>query len=161
MKACGNIARATEDRLSKIRRQKIGFVFQDFNLVPTLTAIENVAALLWPTVLREKEIENRAITALRDTNLLERKDHYPVQMSGGEKQRCGLARAIIHRPRVILADEPTGNLDPESETQVMELLKKINKDTETTVIVVTHRTHLNKYADKVIKMDKGRIIKIE
>ncbi|MFX1503763.1 MAG: ABC transporter ATP-binding protein, partial [Promethearchaeota archaeon] len=122
-----NIARAPEDRLSRLRRQKIGFVFQDFNLVNTLTAIENVEAVLWPTVLRQKEIENRAIAALRDVDLLDRKDHYPVQMSGGEKQRCGIARAIIHRPRVILADEPTGNLDPESEEQVMGLLKKINK----------------------------------
>jgi putative ABC transport system ATP-binding protein len=156
-----NIARATEDRLSKIRRQKIGFVFQDFNLVPTLTAIENVESLLWPTVLREKEIENRAIAALRDVNLLERKDHYPVQMSGGEKQRCGLARAIVHRPRVILADEPTGNLDPESEKQVMDLLKQINKDMETTIIVVTHRGSLTSYADHVVTMEKGSILRIK
>jgi putative ABC transport system ATP-binding protein len=156
-----NIARAQESRLGKLRRQKIGFVFQDFNLIPTLTAIENVEALLWPTVLREKEIENRAIAALRDVSLLERKDHYPVQMSGGEKQRCGLARAIVHRPRVILADEPTGNLDPESEKQVMDLLKKINKDMETTIIVVTHRGSLASYADKIIKMDKGEITKIQ
>ncbi len=156
-----NIARAQESRLSKLRRQKIGFVFQDFNLIPTLTAIENVEALLWPTVLREKEIENRAIAALRDVHLLERKDHYPVQMSGGEKQRCGLARAIVHRPRVILADEPTGNLDPESEKQVMDLLKKINKDMETTIIVVTHRGSLASYADKIIQMDKGFITKIQ
>jgi putative ABC transport system ATP-binding protein len=156
-----NIARAQESRLSKLRRQKIGFVFQDFNLIPTLTAIENVAALLWPTVLREKEIENRAIAALRDVNLLERKDHYPVQLSGGEKQRCGLARAIIHRPRVILADEPTGNLDPESEKQVMDLLKKINKDMETTIIVVTHRGSLTSYANKIVKMDKGAIVSIQ
>ena len=156
-----NIARAQESRLSKLRRQKIGFVFQDFNLIPTLTAIENIEALLWPTVLREKEIENRAIAALRDVNLLERKDHYPVQMSGGEKQRCGLARAIVHRPRVILADEPTGNLDPESEKQVMDLLKKINKDMETTIIVVTHRGSLASYADKIIQMDKGIITKIQ
>jgi len=156
-----NIARAQEARLSKLRRQKIGFVFQDFNLIPTLTAIENVSALLWPTVLRDKEIENRAIAALRDVNLLERKDHYPVEMSGGEKQRCGLARAIIHRPRVILADEPTGNLDPESETQVMDLLKSINKDMETTIIVVTHRGSLASYANKIVKMDKGAIINIK
>ena len=156
-----NIARAQESRLSKLRRQKIGFVFQDFNLIPTLTAIENVEALLWPTVLREKEIENRAIAALRDVSLLERKDHYPVQLSGGEKQRCGLARAIVHRPRVILADEPTGNLDPESEKQVMDLLKKINKDMETTIIVVTHRGSLASYADKIIQMDKGVITKIQ
>jgi putative ABC transport system ATP-binding protein len=156
-----NIARAQEARLSKLRRQKIGFVFQDFNLIPTLTAIENVEALLWPTVLREKEIENRAIAALRDVSLLERKDHYPVQMSGGEKQRCGLARAIIHRPRVILADEPTGNLDPESEKQVMDLLKQINKDMETTIIVVTHRGSLSSYASKIIKIDKGLITNIQ
>ena len=156
-----NIARATEDRLSRIRRQKIGFVFQDFNLIPTLTAQENVEALLWPTVLREKEIENRAIGALRDVNLLDRKDHFPVQMSGGEKQRCGIARAIVHRPRVILADEPTGNLDPESEKQVMDLLKKINKDMETTIIVVTHRGSLASYADKIITMEKGAIIKVQ
>jgi len=156
-----NIARATEDRLSRLRRQKIGFVFQDFNLVNTLTAIENIEAVLWPTVLRQKEIENRAINALRDVNLLDRKDHYPAQMSGGEKQRCGLARAIVHRPRVILADEPTGNLDPESEKQVMDLLKKINKDMETTIIVVTHRASLSSYADKVIKMDKGKIVSIK
>ena len=88
-----------------------------------MTAIENIEAVLWPTVLRQKEIENRAINALRDVNLLDRKDHYPAQMSGGEKQRCGLARAIVHRPRVILADEPTGNLDPESEKQVISYLK--------------------------------------
>jgi len=153
-----NIARATEDRLAKIRRQKVGFVFQDFNLVSSLTAIENVEALLWPTVLRSREIEDRAIAALRDVNMLERKDHFPVEMSGGEKQRVALARAIIHRPRVILADEPTGNLDPESETQVMDLLKKINKEVDTTIIVVTHRERLSSYADMTIKMSKGAIV---
>ena len=99
--------------------------------------------------------------ALRDVNLLERKDHYPVQMSGGEKQRCGLARAIVQRPRVILADEPTGNLDPESEKQVMELLKQINKDMETTIIVVTHRGSLASFADHVVTMEKGSIIKVK
>lgn len=155
-----NIARATEDRLSRLRRQKIGFIFQDFNLVNTLTAIENVESVLWPTVLRQKEIENRAISALRDVDLLDRKDHFPVQMSGGEKQRCGIARAIIHRPRVILADEATGNLDPESEKQVMSLLKKINNEMETTIIFVTHRD-LSQYGTKTIKMDKGRIIKVQ
>ncbi len=156
-----NIARATEDRLSKLRRQKIGFVFQDFNLINTLTAIENIEAVLWPTVLRQKEIENRAIVALREVDLLDRKDHFPVQLSGGEKQRCGIARAIVHRPRVILADEPTGNLDPESEKSVMDLLEKINKDMETTVIVVTHRNSLASYANRVITMDNGKIVNIK
>ncbi|TXT66950.1 MAG: hypothetical protein BAJALOKI1v1_230017 [Promethearchaeota archaeon] len=152
-----NIARATEDRLARLRRMKIGFVFQDFNLIRTLTALENVESVLWPTVLRTSEIEDRAIAALRDVNLLERKDHFPVQMSGGEKQKCGLARAIIHRPRVILADEPTGNLDPESEKEIMDLLKEINKDSETTVIVVTHREKLTSYGDKIVKMKDGKI----
>jgi putative ABC transport system ATP-binding protein len=156
-----NIARATEDRLARIRRMKVGFVFQDFNLISTLTALENVESVLWPTVLRSSEIENRAIAALRDVNLLDRKDHYPVQMSGGEKQKCGLARAIIHRPRVILADEPTGNLDPQSEKEIMDLLKKINSDSETTVVVVTHREKLTSYADKLVKMKDGRITNVK
>lgn len=156
-----NISRATEDRLSRIRRQKIGFVFQDYNLIQNLTAIENVESPLWPTVLRNKEIENRAIAALRDVDLLERKDHFPVQMSGGEQQRVSIARAIVHRPRVVLADEPTGNLDPEAETMIMELLKNINKDYDTTVLCITHREALTKYANRVVKMDKGRIVSIK
>lgn len=153
-----NIARSKEDRLAKIRRQKVGFVFQDFNLINTLTASENVEAMLWPTVLRSREIENRAIAALRDVNMLERKDHFPVEMSGGEKQRVALARAIVGKPRVVFADEPTGNLDPQSEIEVMQLLKQINNDYETTIICVSHRESVAKYGDKVIKMDKGRII---
>jgi len=153
-----NIARSKEDRLAKIRRQKVGFVFQDFNLINTLTASENVEAMLWPTVLRSREIENRAIAALRDVNMLERKDHFPVEMSGGEKQRVALARAIVGKPRVVFADEPTGNLDPQSEKEVMQLLKQINNDYETTIICVSHRESVAKYGDKVIKMDKGRII---
>ncbi|MFO7798031.1 MAG: ABC transporter ATP-binding protein [Promethearchaeati archaeon] len=156
-----NIARSTEDRLARIRRMKVGFVFQDFNLISTFTALENVESVLWPTVLRASEIENRAINALRDVNLLDRKDHYPVQMSGGEKQKCGLARAIIHRPRVILADEPTGNLDPQSEKEIMDLLKKINKESDTTVVVVTHREKLTSYADKVVQMKDGRVINVK
>ena len=154
-----DIARANEDRLSNIRRQKIGFVFQDFNLVENLTAIENVEALLWPTVLRTKEIEDRAIAALRAVDVLERKDHYPSDLSGGERQRVGMARAIIHQPRVLFADEPTGNLDPASGKMVLELLKKLNRDLGTTMIVVTHDVNLVKYGDRVIKMDRGRVVR--
>ncbi|MCK5346997.1 MAG: ABC transporter ATP-binding protein, partial [Candidatus Heimdallarchaeota archaeon] len=105
------VDRASEARLSNIRRKKIGFVFQDFNLVNNLTAIENIEAVLWPGVLRSKEIEDRAINALRKVDLLDRKDNLPKEMSGGEKQRVAIARAIIHKPRVLFADEPTGNLD--------------------------------------------------
>jgi putative ABC transport system ATP-binding protein len=154
-----NIARSKEDRLAKIRRQKVGMVFQEFNLIPTLTALENVESALWPTVLSSKEIENRAIASLRDVNMLERKDHYPSQMSGGEKQRVALARAIVVKPRVIFGDEVTGNLDPEAEKDVMELLAKINKDYETTMVIVTHRETVSKFGDRIIKMADGRIVK--
>ena len=156
-----NIARAKEDRLAKIRRQKVGMVFQDFNLIKTLTAVENVESMLWPTVLRNKEIENRAIAALRDVSMLERKDHFPVEMSGGEKQRVALARAIVGKPRVVFGDEVSGNLDPDSEREILELLTQINKDYETTMIVVTHRESVAKYGNKIVKMDKGRIVSVK
>ena len=156
-----NIARAKEDRLARIRRQKVGMVFQDFNLIKTLTAVENVESMLWPTVLRNKEIENRAIAALRDVNMLERKDHFPVEMSGGEKQRVALARAIVGKPRVVFGDEVSGNLDPDSEREILELLTQINKDYETTMIVVTHRESVAKYGNKIVKMDKGRIVSVK
>ena len=153
-----NIARATETRLAKIRRQKVGMVFQDFNLIKTLTAMENIESMLWPTVLSNKEIENRGIVALRDVNMLERKDHFPVEMSGGEKQRVAIARAIVGKPRVVFADEPSGNLDPDSENQIMELLKNINRDYETTILCVSHRDSVAKHGDRIVKMDSGRII---
>ena len=156
-----NIARAKEDRLSRIRRQKVGMVFQDFNLIKTLTAVENVESLLWPTVLRNKEIENRAIAALRDVNMLERKDHFPVEMSGGEKQKVALARAIVGKPRVVFGDEVSGNLDPDSEREVMELLTKINKDYETTMVVVTHREKVASYGSTIVKMNNGRIVSVK
>lgn len=153
-----DIARASEDRLGAIRRQKVGFVFQDFNLIENLTGIENVEALLWPTVLRSKEIEDRAIQALRAVDMLERKDHFPRDMSGGERQRIGIARAIVHQPRVLFADEPTGNLDPAAAKMVFDLLKTLNKEMGTTMIVVTHDASLTKYGDRTIKMDRGRIV---
>jgi len=156
-----NIARAKEDRLSRLRRQKIGFVFQDFNLIKTLTAMENIEALEWPTTRRSSDIENRAIAALRDVGMLERKDHYPAEMSGGEKQRVALARAIVGKPRVIFGDEVSGNLDPESEKHIMTLLKTINEDYETTVIIVTHRDSVAKYGNKIVRMDKGAIVSVK
>ena len=156
-----NISRASESRLSSIRSQKVGFVFQDFNLIDTLSAIENVTALLWPTPLHNKDIEKRALAALRDVNLLERKDHVPRQLSGGEKQRVAVARAIVHQPRVIFADEPTGNLDPESGRELMDLFVQLNKDYKTTIIIVTHDENIaNKYGRKKIKMSKGKITSV-
>ncbi|MBD3188835.1 ATP-binding cassette domain-containing protein [Candidatus Bathyarchaeota archaeon] len=156
-----NISRSAEKRLSTIRSQKIGFVFQDFNLIDSLTAIENVSALLWPTPLHKKDIEKRALAALRDVNMLERKDHIPRQLSGGEKQRVAVARAIVHQPRVIFADEPTGNLDPQSGKELMDLLVKLNKDYKTTVVIVTHDQQIaDKYGKKRVRMDRGKIVDI-
>lgn len=154
-----NIARASEDRLANIRRRKVGFVFQDFNLVENLTCIENVEALLWPSLLRTKEIEDRAIAALRKVNLLDRKDNLPKEMSGGEKQRCAIARAIIHKPRVLFADEPTGNLDSASAVEVMKLLQSLNKEMGCTMVMVTHDKDMVKFGTRLIEMDKGRIVK--
>jgi len=154
-----NIARASEDRLANIRRRKVGFVFQDFNLVENLTCIENVEALLWPSLLRSKEIEDRAIAALRKVNLLDRKDNLPKEMSGGEKQRCAIARAIIHKPRVLFADEPTGNLDSASAVEVMKLLQSLNKEMGCTMVMVTHDKDMVKFGTRLIEMDKGRIVK--
>ncbi len=154
-----NIERAPEAKLAAIRRQKIGFVFQDFNLIENLTAIENVESVLWPLGLASKKIEDRALHALRRVDLLDRKDHYPRDLSGGERQRVAIARAIINQPRVLFADEPTGNLDEKSGIQIMELLKELNKDLETTLIMVTHDSNLTKYSSRIIRMESGRIVK--
>ncbi len=152
------IDRASEGKLATIRRHKIGFVFQEFNLVENLTAIENVEAVLWPIGLGSKNIEDRAIQALRRVDLLERKDHFPNELSGGEKQRVAIARAIVNQPRIIFADEPTGNLDEESAHLIMRLLTELNKDLETTLVMVTHDSGLKKYASRMIKMEAGRIV---
>ncbi len=153
------VDRASEARLSNIRRRKIGFVFQDFNLIETLTAIENIEAVLWPGVLRSKEIEDRAINALRKVDLLDRKDNLPKELSGGEKQRVAIARAIIHKPRVLFADEPTGNLDAGAAQQIMELLKSLNKEMGTTMCIVTHDKGLVKYGTRLVEMEHGRVVK--
>jgi len=145
--------------LSSFRRRKTGFVFQDFNLIENLTCFENVAAVLWPGGLRSKEIDDRAIDALRKVNLLDRKDNLPKELSGGEKQRCAIARAIIHKPRVLFADEPTGNLDLNAATSVMKLLQLLNKEMGTTMVVITHDRELVKYGTRLVEMEHGRIVK--
>jgi putative ABC transport system ATP-binding protein len=153
------IERATEEQLSKIRRRKIGFIFQDFNLIDNLTAVENVEAPLWPGILRSKEIEDRALAALSKVNMEERINNSPKELSGGEKQRVSIARAIINKPRILFADEPTGNLDPKAAMGVMELLKSLNKDMGTTMIIVSHDRNLVKYGTRLIEMEHGRVIK--
>jgi putative ABC transport system ATP-binding protein len=144
----------------KLRREKVGFVFQDFNLVQDMTAVENVMAPLLPTEMKTKDIETRALEMLRAVDLLERKDHRARELSGGEMQRVAIARALINKPKVIFADEPTGNLDSKTGKDILNLLKTLNQEQGTTIVLVTHNEELREYASRVIHMRDGKVEKI-
>ena len=149
------ISRLSEDELAHIRATKLGFVFQSYQLIPTLTALENV---LLPHELHAKDDGRaRAEALLASVGLAERLHHYPVQLSGGEQQRVALARAFMLRPPVILADEPTGNLDSATGARVMELLLELNQREGTTLVLVTHDPSLAAYAERKILLRDGRI----
>lgn len=152
-----DIAHMEEDELALLRGQKIGFVFQSYQLIPTLTAEENV---LLPTELagNGKEDTGRARELLQMVGLSDRLDHYPVQLSGGEQQRVALARAFILRPPLLLADEPTGNLDSRNGQHVLELLISLNRREGATLVLVTHDQQLAAYADRIITLSDGLII---
>src|SRR4051794_3005366 len=151
-----DISRMREDDLARLRGRKIGFVFQAYQLVPTLNAEENV---LLPAELSGAGRESRARAAelLERVGLAHRARHYPVQLSGGEQQRVALARAFITRPPILMADEPTGNLDSKNGKHVLELLLQLNREEGTTLVLVTHDRHLAEYADRVIVLADGRI----
>ncbi len=149
------ISRLTEDELAHIRATKLGFVFQSYQLIPTLTALENV---LLPHELHAKDDGlARAEALLASVGLAERLHHYPVQLSGGEQQRVALARAFMLRPPVILADEPTGNLDSATGTRVMELLLELNQREGATLVLVTHDPSLAAHAERKVLLRDGRI----
>ncbi len=150
-----------EKVLPSIRRRKIGFVFQSFNLLRNLTGQENVEAALWPTDTPAKEISQRAMEVIRYVDLVERKDHLPNQLSGGEQQRFAIARALVNNPKIVFADEPTGNLDTKTGEQIMKLLRDLNTKERITFVVVTHDSELIKFADRIGYMKDGRINKIE
>jgi putative ABC transport system ATP-binding protein len=143
----------------KLRREKVGFVFQDFNLVQDMTAVENVMAPLLPTDMKTKDIENKAMEMLRAVDLLERKDHRARELSGGEMQRVAIARAIVNSPKVIFADEPTGNLDTKTGKDIMGLMKTLNEEKGTTVVLVTHNEEMREFATRTIHMRDGKIEK--
>ncbi len=143
--------------LPKIRQEKVGFVFQLFNLLPTLNVYENVAAPLWPTNLTNKEIESKTMEVIRAVDMVERKDHLPRQLSGGEQQRTAIARALVYKPKVVFADEPTGDLDTKTGATIMQLMRDLNKSEKITFLVVTHDQELIKYADRHFTMSDGRI----
>ena len=151
-----DITRLPEDQAAAFRLQHIGYVFQSFHLIPTLTALENVAVSL--ELARDPNAPARAAELLRLVGLQERTAHYPVQLSGGEQQRVALARAFANRPSVLLADEPTGNLDSATGRQIIELLIGLNRDYGSTMVLVTHDPDLAARADRVVLLQDGRVV---
>lgn len=152
------ISELSESKLSAIRNEQIGFVFQSFQLIPTLTALENVMVPIELRGLAYKNVESKAIELLDKVGLKDRITHYPTQLSGGEQQRVGLARAFIHKPDILFADEPTGNLDGDTGAQIEDLLFELNRDEGTTLIIVTHDRELAAKCNRIIELKSGVII---
>ena len=155
----GNLGEMSEDQRAILRRDKVGFVFQNFELIPTLTALENVAI---PLDLRNvSDATQKAQEFLNRVGLEHRAHHYPTQLSGGEQQRVAIARAFVHNPEIVFADEPTGNLDEETGSNVEKLLFNLNKERGTTLVLVTHNLDLAAKAHRVIELKSGKIIRDE
>jgi putative ABC transport system ATP-binding protein len=157
-----DVSLLTEDQRAKFRAEKVGFVFQSFQLIPTLTARENV---LVPLELRgnangrtARDNESAVLELLDRVGLGDRLDHYPAQLSGGEQQRVALARAFANRPRILFADEPTGNLDAHTGERVIDLMVQLNKDAQTTLVLVTHDPELAKRAHRIIRLSGGEVV---
>ena len=150
-----DITRLDEDALARLRRDTIGFVFQSFHLIPTLTAAENVAVPL--ELAGHANASARAVELLGTVGLAGRADHYPAQLSGGEQQRVALARAVSLRPRLLLADEPTGNLDSTTGAQIIDLLLALREEFGATLVLVTHDHALTRHAHRVVRLRDGRL----
>jgi putative ABC transport system ATP-binding protein len=153
-----NISHLSESNLAQIRGRKIGLIFQTFNLIPSLTALENVALpMTFQNIPRTTRLK-KAAELLKQVGLGDRLEHLPNQLSGGQRQRVAIARALINDPEIILADEPTGNLDTKTGDDIMKLLLDFNKQGKT-IILVTHNPELTKLADKVITLKDGRVVR--
>ncbi len=146
-----------EAQLTRVRASSIGFIFQTFNLIPTLSALENVESALIPLGVRTTERQQRARQALADVGLSDRLRHLPTELSGGEQQRVGIARALVKEPKVLLADEPTGNLDEDTRDEIINLLEKLWRDHGLTLVLVTHDTSIANRAQRVATMRNGRL----
>ena len=144
-------------QLVKIRRHKIGFIFQDFNLLPRLSALKNVELPLIYQGYRPKARQSKAREMLNAVGLERRINHKPTQLSGGEKQRVAIARALVSEPRIILADEPTGNLDSKTGEEILKLLTQVHKERKVTIIMITHDSHIAKSAERIIYLKDGKI----
>ena len=146
-----------EDELAVFRRYNVGFVFQSFNLIPTLNVVENIALPLFPEHISRKDMFERARKVAGDVGLTERLDHYPNELSGGEQQRVAIARSLINQPKIIFADEPTGNLDSKTGQMIIELLRKLNSERRQTMVLVTHDDRIANESDRIIRILDGRI----
>lgn len=146
----------SDNQLAVIRNQKIGFVFQTFNLLPRVDALANVELPLIYSEIKEKQRKNMALETLRQVDLEDRIKHRPNQLSGGQQQRVAIARALVNKPQLILADEPTGNLDTKSGREIMEIFKDLNQKGQT-IIIVTHDTEIAKFTKRMIKLKDGKI----
>jgi putative ABC transport system ATP-binding protein len=151
-----NLGNLSEDQRAQVRNQYIGFIFQNFQLLPTLTALENVMV---PLELRgEKNIRARSMDLLDKVGLADRGHHYPAQLSGGEQQRVSLARAFSNAPRILFADEPTGNLDSETSEKVVKLIFDLNKEAGTTLVLVTHDLELAAKTQRILRIKGGKLV---
>jgi len=157
---CGgtDIVERNEDELAVWRRRQVGLVFQAFNLIPTLSAVENVAFPLYPEKLPAYERHARAMECLEQVGLAHRASHRPTQLSGGEQQRVAIARALVGRPGLILADEPTGNLDTQTSQEIIDLFKKLHGKSGVAMVIITHDDKVAAAAERILRMQDGRII---
>jgi putative ABC transport system ATP-binding protein len=151
-----DVSRTSDNDLANVRNNEIGFVFQQFNLLPRLTAVENVALPLVYAGVPKKQRTERAMEVLRKVDLVDRSHHKPNEMSGGQNQRVAIARALINNPSIILADEPTGNLDSKTSSEIMSIFTKIH-ESGNTVILVTHEEDISHYAHRIIRLRDGVI----
>ncbi|MFA5635282.1 MAG: ABC transporter ATP-binding protein [Anaerovoracaceae bacterium] len=156
-----DINEKTDDELSTVRNKKIGFVFQSFNLIPRTSALHNVELPMIYGKVRATERETMAQELLEQVGLSDRAEHMPNELSGGQKQRVAIARALANRPQIILADEPTGNLDSHSSVEIMDIFSRLNREEGNTVIIVTHEREVAEFTDRIITFKDGCIIKDE
>ena len=153
-----DLTKMSEDELALFRRDNIGIVFQSFNLIQTLNVVENIALPLFPTKINKEDMIKKAERIAKDVGLSHRLTHYPNELSGGEQQRVAIARALINNPKLIFADEPTGNLDTKTGKEIMKLLRELNKKKNLTFIIITHDDDIAKNSDRIIKLKDGKII---
>lgn len=153
-----DITRLSRTKLANWRAANMGYIFQTHNLVPVLTAYENIELPLLLLPMSRSERRKRIETALKAVDLLDRADHYPRQISGGQEQRVGIARAIVAHPKVVVADEPTGDLDPDTSDQILDLLKRLNEQLNVTLLMVTHDADASQIAHKQFRLDHGKLV---